>query len=74
MLLEYPPGDGVDLCCLDLAMLPWISMITVVTMATVVTVVTVVTIARRGVAVVLVEVVHTQTLHCPMAVSLVPVL
>jgi len=49
-------------------------MITVVTMVTVVNVVTVVTMESRGVAVVLVGVVHTQTLHCPVGVSLVPVL
>ena len=74
MPLECPPGDGVDLCCLNLVMLPWISMITVVTVVTVVNVVTMVTMASRGVAVVLVGVVHTQTSHCPVAVSLVQVL
>ena len=42
-------------------------MITVVTVVTVVNVVTMVTMASRGVAVVLVGVVHTQTSHCPVA-------
>jgi len=51
-----------------------VTVVTMVTLVTVVTVVTMVTMASRGMAVVLVEVVHSQTLHCPMAVFLVPAL